>query len=204
MKITIDIEFDETDQKQSDNFIRFITSLKHMVEDRQQAPSKKPPDKIQPEKKPDPQKVGTRSYRSRSPNTNKIYEKLCRNCGESYKTKSPNAWYCPECKKDKKKKKRLVVKKNGVVITKICRNCESEFKTTNGYDWYCERCKDKPPPERKLIRNAVSEINVEKYLDSAYDHIKNTPPPTQELHPPVVHLNTEPEVRHYGENESET
>ena len=70
----------------------------------------------------------------------------CKQCGVAFKG-GPRAWYCPECRKERRKatnKDARERKKAGTTreigSTDICQNCGKEYVVSGGLQKYCEEC----------------------------------------------------------------
>lgn len=78
-----------------------------------------------------------------------MLDRICRACGRHFEG-GPRAWYCPECRADRKAKHKseyLIRKKTGQVreigSTDICVSCGETYTVSGGLQKYCEKCAPK-------------------------------------------------------------
>ena len=80
-----------------------------------------------------------------------MYDRVCRSCGISFKG-GPRAWYCPNCRAERKKEQSQRCKREGprrpLGSKDVCKNCGKEYTVECGLQMYCPDCQ--PEMHRKL------------------------------------------------------
>lgn len=74
-----------------------------------------------------------------------IRSRVCRECGQTFQG-GPRAWYCPECRAERKKEQKHRYQTAGAVrpigSTDVCARCGQEYTVSNGLQKYCPDCAD--------------------------------------------------------------
>nr|DAW46093.1 MAG TPA: putative transcriptional regulator [Caudoviricetes sp.] len=72
-----------------------------------------------------------------------IRPRVCRECGQTF-SGGPRAWYCPECRAERKKEQKHRYQTAGAVrpigSTDVCVRCGKEYTVSNGLQKYCPDC----------------------------------------------------------------
>lgn len=87
-----------------------------------------------------------------------IRDRVCRQCGTSF-LGGPRAWYCPDCRKDRKKERDKRFQKNGAQrllgSIDLCVICGKEYTVNSGRQKYCPDCA--PAAVQEIDRAASRE-----------------------------------------------
>lgn len=72
-----------------------------------------------------------------------VRSRVCRNCGTAFPG-GPRAWYCPECRAERKRKADAEYHRTGAMrklgSTDICAACGGEYIVESSHQKYCPRC----------------------------------------------------------------
>lgn len=71
--------------------------------------------------------------------------RLCRSCGAIF-SGGPRAWYCPNCREERKRATDRELKRNGSVRKigniDICQNCGQKYIIKSGLQKFCPDCQE--------------------------------------------------------------
>lgn len=95
-----------------------------------------------------------------------IYDnRVCKQCGRTF-SGGPRAWYCPECRAERKKEQSRTSKWREVRgLTRkigseaICQNCGSKYTINSANQKYCEKCAD------EMHRKVDNEQGIKYYRE---------------------------------------
>lgn len=95
-----------------------------------------------------------------------VRARICRECGTSF-LGGPRAWYCPECRAERKKMQRKS-RKNKTVrplgSIDICQNCGEKYIVKSGRQIYCPDCADDVVREKvNAHKRQYMQDNKEKF-----------------------------------------
>lgn len=72
-----------------------------------------------------------------------IGERSCKECGRKFQG-GPRAWYCPECRLDRRRERERNHRKNGTArkigSTDLCERCGAAYTVNSGLQKYCPDC----------------------------------------------------------------
>lgn len=101
-----------------------------------------------------------------------IYERICRTCGRNFKG-GPRAWYCPECREERKKERAAKYRKGKpkrpLGSKDFCQNCGKEYTVESGLQKYCPECQ---PEMHKKIDNEQGTAYYHNVVDKKQRKIK--------------------------------
>lgn len=101
-----------------------------------------------------------------------IYDRVCRTCGVSFRG-GPRAWYCPDCRRERKKETDRKVKHNGptrpIGSTDLCENCGKEYTVDSGLQKYCPKCQ---PIMHRRIDNEQGTAYYHNIVDKTERSVK--------------------------------
>lgn len=85
-----------------------------------------------------------------------IRPRTCRQCGVVFPG-GPRAWYCPECREDRRRARDRAAKRRGASrrplgSTDICVRCGKEYTVSNGRQIYCPECAEVAVREKERVR----------------------------------------------------
>lgn len=95
-----------------------------------------------------------------------VRTRTCKACGVSFPG-GPRAWYCPECRAERKKAQQKKCKTNTVRplgSIDICQNCGKEYLVKSGRQIYCPDCADDVVREKvNAHKRQYMQDNKEKF-----------------------------------------
>lgn len=95
-----------------------------------------------------------------------VRARICRECGASF-LGGPRAWYCPDCRAERKKVQRKARKSQTVRplgSIDICQNCGKEYIVKSGRQIYCPDCADAVVREKvNAHKRQYMQENKEKF-----------------------------------------
>lgn len=95
-----------------------------------------------------------------------VRARICRECGASF-LGGPRAWYCPECRAERKKVQRKAWKNKTVRplgSIDICQNCGEKYIVKSGRQIYCPDCADDIVREKvNAHKRQYMQENKEKF-----------------------------------------
>lgn len=91
-----------------------------------------------------------------------LANRICRECGVTFRG-GPRAWYCPDCREERRKAKEREYKKNGprrkIGSTDTCEICGQKYIVDGGLQRYCKKCA--PEAIRQKDIDQAKEWNAE-------------------------------------------
>ena len=72
-----------------------------------------------------------------------MYKRICRECGKEFEG-GPRAWYCPECRNERRLERQRIYWRNGytrkIGSTDCCEMCGKPYTVNSGLQRYCSEC----------------------------------------------------------------
>lgn len=91
-----------------------------------------------------------------------IRPRVCKTCGRTFDG-GPRAWYCPECRAERKKNRNRTQTNRPIGSTDICQRCGEPYIVMSWRQKYCEKCADEAVKEKvRAHKKEVREKNKEK------------------------------------------
>lgn len=95
-----------------------------------------------------------------------VRTRICQECGSSF-LGGPRAWYCPECRKERKKSQKKSYNNRParpLGSVDICQNCGKEYLVKSGRQIYCPDCAETAVKEKvKAHKRQYMQENKEKF-----------------------------------------
>lgn len=110
---------------------------------------------------------------------NVVRPRVCRACGEEFPG-GPRAWYCPECRAERRRVRDLEYKRSGkparaIGSIDICVRCGGTYTVASGRQMYCPNCAETAVREKvRPQKRDYWREHKDQYADRKREAAKNS------------------------------